>query len=211
MSQWRPIKPSTRKDDDRPARRPTRRPPLSVFPTTLWEYPSQHYDASDGSTMQGSKHYTGATPSWVIWQLLQRYTREGDTGGGRYKSDSRYLTDKTFDIVDKLKEIAKDRTVGDKPATPAQVALAWVRQRCGVTSTIIGAKNAEQLDANLGSLEVTLTQEQIKQLDELSKPTLNFPHDFIEGVTDGIQNGTTINGRASSEWGGSPANDSERY
>jgi len=30
-------------------------------------------------------------------------------------------------------------------------------------------------------------------------------------VTDGIQNGTTINGRASSEWGGSPANDSERY
>ncbi len=55
-----------------------RRPPLSVFPTTLWEYPSQHYNASDGSKMQGSKHYAGATPSWVIWQLLQRYTREGD-------------------------------------------------------------------------------------------------------------------------------------
>lgn len=52
---------------------------MSVFATTLWEYPSQHYDAADGSTMQGSKHYTGATPSWVIWQLLTRYTREGDT------------------------------------------------------------------------------------------------------------------------------------
>ncbi|PHQ78684.1 MAG: DNA methylase [Phycisphaera sp.] len=69
--------------DYRPQRsshsRPPRRPPLSVFSTTLWEYPSQHYDAADGSTMQGSKHYAGATPSWVIWQLLSRYTRTGDT------------------------------------------------------------------------------------------------------------------------------------
>lgn len=55
------------------------RPPLSVFPTTLWQYPSQHYNASDGSRQQGSKHYAGATPSWVIWQLLSRYTRPGDT------------------------------------------------------------------------------------------------------------------------------------
>jgi DNA modification methylase len=28
--------------------------------------------------MQGSRHYAGATPSWIIWQLLTRYTREGD-------------------------------------------------------------------------------------------------------------------------------------
>jgi adenine-specific DNA-methyltransferase len=58
------------------------RPPLSVFPTTLWEYPSQHYDWVDASgrrhTMQGDKDYAGATPSWVIWQLLMRYTRETD-------------------------------------------------------------------------------------------------------------------------------------
>ena len=39
--------------------------------TTLWEYPSQHY----GDSIQGDKNYTGATPSWVIWQLLQRYTK----------------------------------------------------------------------------------------------------------------------------------------
>ena len=56
-----------------------RRPQLRVFATTLWEYVSQHYDASDGSREQGSKHYAGATPSWVVWQLLMRYTREGDT------------------------------------------------------------------------------------------------------------------------------------
>jgi adenine-specific DNA-methyltransferase len=63
--------------------RPGKRPPLRVFTTTLWEYPSQHYDSATsggvvGSTMQGDKDYTGATPSWVIWQLLERYTRKGD-------------------------------------------------------------------------------------------------------------------------------------
>ncbi len=55
-----------------------KRPPLRLQTTTLWEYPSQHYDSPSGSRMQGDKDYIGATPSWIIWQLLQRYTREGD-------------------------------------------------------------------------------------------------------------------------------------
>ena len=59
--------------------RPGQRPPMRVMSTTLWEYPSQHYDAQDGSKFQGSKDYIGATPSWIIWQLLTRYTRENDT------------------------------------------------------------------------------------------------------------------------------------
>ncbi len=85
--------------------RPGKRPPLRIFTTTLWEYPSQHYDSfkpgmpsengGEGTTgsenrhagvqtgqpsgeMQGDKDYAGATPSWIIWQLLQRYTREKD-------------------------------------------------------------------------------------------------------------------------------------
>ncbi|MCU0689307.1 MAG: hypothetical protein MUE97_06165 [Phycisphaerales bacterium] len=86
------------------SRRPAARfdkPPLSVFTTTLWDYPSQHYnsttsgreigrdalsdEAHEGSgprdvrTMQGDSRYVGATPSWVIWQCLQRYTRKGET------------------------------------------------------------------------------------------------------------------------------------
>lgn len=67
--------------------RPGERPPLRIFTTTLWEYPSQHYDAyvdDDGKVirsklaMQGDSAYVGATPSWVIWQLLARYTRPND-------------------------------------------------------------------------------------------------------------------------------------
>jgi adenine-specific DNA-methyltransferase len=79
--------------DDRKRPGPPARPPLRIFTTTLWEYPSQHYDAwvgDDGQVhrsrsgnarlpMQGDKAYAGATPSWVVWQLLMRYTRAGDT------------------------------------------------------------------------------------------------------------------------------------
>ena len=51
------------------------KPPLHLLTTTLWEYPSQDY----GREPHGDKDYVGATPAWVIWQLLSRYTREGDT------------------------------------------------------------------------------------------------------------------------------------
>lgn len=46
------------------------KPPLTLQVTTLWEYPSQHY----GDGLQGSPGYRGATPSYIIWNLLQRYT-----------------------------------------------------------------------------------------------------------------------------------------
>jgi len=51
-----------------------KKPPLTLQTTTMWDYPSQHY----GEGMQGNKDYVGATPSYVIWNLLQRYTRPGD-------------------------------------------------------------------------------------------------------------------------------------
>jgi len=52
----------------------SKKPILTLQTTTLWDYPSQHY----GEGMQGNKDYIGATPSYVIWNLLQRYTRPGD-------------------------------------------------------------------------------------------------------------------------------------
>ncbi len=56
----------------------TARPALRTFTTTLWEYPSQNYDSPGGGTVQGDQTFEGATPSWIIWQLLTRYTREKD-------------------------------------------------------------------------------------------------------------------------------------
>jgi DNA modification methylase len=51
-----------------------KKPELEIETTTLWDYPSQHY----GAEMQGDKAYQGATPSYIIWNLLQRYTRPKD-------------------------------------------------------------------------------------------------------------------------------------
>lgn len=50
------------------------KPRLTLQTTTLWEYPSQHY--AEGA--HGDSNYRGATPSWVIWNLLERYTAEGE-------------------------------------------------------------------------------------------------------------------------------------
>ena len=51
-----------------------KRPPLRLQVTTLWDYPSQDY----GEGQQGRPGYKGATPSYIIWNLLQRYTKEKD-------------------------------------------------------------------------------------------------------------------------------------
>jgi len=66
---------SFNRPSSRGAPRSSKKPPLTRATTTLFEYPSQHY----GEREQGSQHYRGATPSWVIWQFLDLWTKEGDT------------------------------------------------------------------------------------------------------------------------------------
>lgn len=51
-----------------------RPPPLRLQTTTLWTYPSQQY----GEVRMGNPAYPGATPAWVIWNLIERYTRPKD-------------------------------------------------------------------------------------------------------------------------------------
>ncbi|GGP68268.1 aldo/keto reductase [Saccharothrix coeruleofusca] len=63
--------------------------------------------------------------------------------------------------------------------TPAQVALAWLRARPGTVIPLLGATSEQQLAANLGALEVTLDDEVLRGLDEISAPELGFPHDVM--------------------------------
>jgi len=46
----------------------------TLMTTTLWDFPSQQY----GDEQQGDKNYRGATPAYILWNLLQRYTRPND-------------------------------------------------------------------------------------------------------------------------------------
>ena len=59
----------------------------------------------------------------------------------------------------------------------AQVALAWLLARPAVTSVILGARTIEQLDDNLGSVDVVLTREDIDRLDAASDPgAADYPY-----------------------------------
>jgi aryl-alcohol dehydrogenase-like predicted oxidoreductase len=125
--------------------------------------------------------------------LSGKYTRANH---GQQKADrgawaEANLSDKTYDIIDALIAIAKE-----VDETPARVALAWLAQKPGVTSIILGARSTKQLDDNLSAADLSLTSAQMQKLDELSKPSLNFPADFM-GILPGFgYAGTTINGRS---------------
>lgn len=64
--------------------------------------------------------------------------------------------------------------------TPAQVALAWVRDRPGVSSVIVGARTPEQLEENLGAASVHLDHEARVALDEVSRVTPPYPYRSLE-------------------------------
>jgi aryl-alcohol dehydrogenase-like predicted oxidoreductase len=98
-------------------------------------------------------------------------------------------------VIDALNAITAE--VG---ASPAAVALNWVNNRPGITSTLVGARRLAQLETNLDAFAVTLTDTQRATLDEISTPTLNFPAEnnrtfatmlaFADATVDGRQ--TTV-------------------
>jgi aryl-alcohol dehydrogenase-like predicted oxidoreductase len=95
------------------------------------------------------------------------------------------LTERNLGIADVAKAVA-----AELGCTPAQVALAWTLQNPSVTAPVIGARTPEQLEGNLGALEVELTASQLARLDEASAIELGFPHallasDHIRNVTAG--------------------------
>jgi aryl-alcohol dehydrogenase-like predicted oxidoreductase len=103
--------------------------------------------------------------------LTGKYPR---ANGANTKSDRAQFmtgafTDRNFDIVDTL--VAIGRELG---ATPASVALAWLAQRPGVSSIILGARNLEQLAQNLTVSTLSLPTEAIARLDTISRPPVDF-------------------------------------
>jgi diketogulonate reductase-like aldo/keto reductase len=116
------------------------------------------------------------------------------------------LNERAYMVIDELLRIARELDT-----TPARMALAWVQSRPGVTSTILGARTLSQLDDNLAALELRLGAAQIEALDAVSKPTLNFPADFLGSVNTFAHAGATVNGEPSGVIPFVPSDDSERY
>lgn len=91
------------------------------------------------------------------------------------------------------------------------MALAWLKAQPGVRSTLIGARTLEQLNANLKALDLTLTPEQMASLDSVSRPTLNFPADFLAQAPTFGHAGATVNGVSSHVMPFVPKDDSSRW
>ena len=78
--------------------------------------------------------------------------------------------DRAFDVIDAMQPIAQAHEV-----SVARVALAWLLQRKGVMSVIVGAKTLEQLDDNLDAAKLTLDAEEIATLDKVSALPPEYP------------------------------------
>jgi aryl-alcohol dehydrogenase-like predicted oxidoreductase len=114
----------------------------------------------------------------LVWSPLAggflsgKFTRDGgDDAARRAKFDFPPVDkEKGFDILDVAKAIADRHGV-----SVAQVALAWILANSAVTSVIIGARKPAQLEDNLKAIDVRLSAEDMKALDEVSKLTTEYP------------------------------------
>ena len=96
---------------------------------------------------------------------------EGSRHAGGHSEPPVYDWEKLYDIIDVVVSVAEEHGV-----TGAQVALAWLLQRPGVTSVIVGGRNEEQFRDNLAAAELKLSEHQVRRLDEVSRPTLIYPY-----------------------------------
>jgi aryl-alcohol dehydrogenase-like predicted oxidoreductase len=99
-------------------------------------------------------------------------TRLGEDPNRGMEAYDRRGTRRTWEVIDAVQKVARERDV-----SMAEVALAWVTGRPAVTSTILGARTAEQLETNLRSADLRLTAEEIRTLDAASDPrATDYPY-----------------------------------
>jgi aryl-alcohol dehydrogenase (NADP+) len=82
-----------------------------------------------------------------------------------------YYQDDDFAVAERLAEVAKARGLSN-----TQVALAWMLAKPGITAPIIGASKMHHLNEAISSLDVTLSDEEIKKLEEPYKPHVILGH-----------------------------------
>jgi len=114
----------------------------------------------------------------MVWSPLAGGFLSGKYSRHKNPEDARRLSfdfppvnkEKAFDIIDVMEPIAQS-----KNTSVAQIALAWLLHQPAVTSVIIGAKNNDQLEDNLKAVDIVLTEEELDQLNDVSKLTPEYP------------------------------------
>lgn len=99
--------------------------------------------------------------------LNGKYYRKDTKGGNAAR---RIFKERAFDVVDIMEPIAESKGI-----TVAQVAMAWLLHQPVVTSVIVEAPKMEQLESHLKSVNVQLTPEELKKLDEITALPVEKP------------------------------------
>jgi len=129
-----------------------------------------------------AKHFGMTVTPWAPLAggaLTGKYLK-GDKG--RIKEGSKRLNERSQNITKKVISIAEELGV-----EPSNVALKWVMQKDFSSIPIVGATKLSQLQENLKVVDVTLTENHIKQLEEASTFDLGFPGEFYK--EDGVRLG----------------------
>ncbi len=139
--------------------------------------------------------------------LTGKFTRQGrqTTEPTRVRDDSKFLTEKTYLLIDAMQAIA-----AELGCTVPQVAIAWLDAQPGCTSSILGARTEAQLLDTIASLEVQLAAAHLATLDELTRPPDHFPQTFLELAKTTMLNASCVDGVEAPVWELSPATDEER-
>ena len=82
-----------------------------------------------------------------------------------------YDEERLWSTIDVLVDLASQRNVG-----VPQIALAYLLHKPGVTSLVIGARTEAQLLENLPAAQLTLTDDELRRLDDVSEPPLLYPY-----------------------------------
>ena len=99
-------------------------------------------------------------------------TRLGEDPNRGMEAYDRRGMDRTWAVIGAVQKVADERGV-----SMAEVALAWVTDRPAVTSTILGARTVEQLEANLRAAGLHLTEDETSALDAASDPrAVDYPY-----------------------------------
>ena len=107
--------------------------------------------------------------------LSGKYRKGAKPRGNRYQNDpylkKRFFKPQDFEVLDALIEVAKEKDV-----KPAQLALAWLLQKPGVTSPIVGATKASQIRELAEATEISVSQDEMKRLEEPYRPRVVEDH-----------------------------------
>jgi aryl-alcohol dehydrogenase-like predicted oxidoreductase len=100
---------------------------------------------------------------------------KGTRLGEKAERFERYNLERNWKVMDAVRAVAKETS-----STPAAVSLAWLLAKPQVTSVIFGARNLEQLNANLAAVELELGKPHLDALDQASAFDLGYPYSFIQ-------------------------------